>query len=639
MYIRAIKKKKEILSGEEKGLQKTYGYLQLIETIRTPKGPRQKLLLSLGTLAIEKKEYKVFVEMLEHRMRGQEGCVQERFLANETNPRLQEMVEATYQRLLAKRSESYKPTESQVFERVDTNSYQSDDHVSMGAEYVCNHIWNQLKLSDWLKAQGVSETTAATIYTLVLGRLIAPGSERATYAWANSRSAIQEFHPQKSSTRAPISLSQYYRSGDVLFGLKERLEAYLSQTERALFTLNEKLVFYDLTNTYLEGQALANKKAKRGRSKEKRSDCKLLTLGLVVDENGFAKRSELFAGNQSECKTLQEMVRSLEGESVIPGRTVVLDAGIATRENTDWLKANGYHYIVCHRGNCPFDIQSLDKDAAEIIRQDEAKGIRISVQQKDHGDERYLVCHSQKREHTDSSIRSAQESHLLEALSYYKAGLSLPRRAKTFQKVSEMIGRLKEKYARSAKLYTIEMIVDPTNPAPHNPHPAKTLVTDLIWKKNQPLHESETEAEGQYILRTDRMDIAQEEIWQVYVMLTRVESSFRSLKSHLGLRPNFHQLEQRADAHLFISVIAYHILHIIEYKLRLSGDHRCWDTLRKVLSTHQRYTLHYSSLVDNQTVQNHLRLSSSPSVDHLAIYKVFRLDGIPFKKRGSAFKM
>ena len=634
MYIRAIVKKKEIISGKEKGVIKTYEYLQLVETFRTPKGPRQKLLLNLGPLDIEKSEHKAFVKALECRLRGQINLIPEK-----TNGKLQALVEVTYTRFLEKKSDTYVATEAQDFEQVDKKSYRSDNHVSVGGEYLCNTIWDSLRLSEWLKEQGVSERMIATMHTLVLGRLLAPSSELATYEWANTRSAVQEFQPGES-----MSLSQYYRAGDALFELKKKLETYLSQTERSLFNLTEKLVFYDLTNTYLEGQALSNKKAQRGRSKEKRSDCKLLTLGLIVDENGFAKHSELFSGNQAECKTLQDMIKSLEGETSVKGRTVVLDAGIATLENTQWLKSNGYHYIASHRGACPFELEELDRAPFSLIRHNESKHIQISLQQKDHEGERFLVCHSTQREMTDSGIRSLQESRFLEALTYYKEGLSLPKRAKTFLKISEMIGRLKEKYSRIAKLYTIDILIeqppsDSLDTEPLKLDHKKSLVTTLTWKKNQPIYDAEIATEGQYILRTDRLDLSQDEIWNTYIMLTRIEASFRSLKSHLGLRPNFHQLEDRADAHLFISVLAYHILHIIEFKLRNAQDHRSWNSIRIILSTHQRYSLHYNSLVENALVQNHLRLNSDPSIDHLAIYSVFNLDGRPFSFKAAAFKM
>ncbi len=145
------------------------------------------------------------------------------------------------------------------------------------------------------------------------------------------------------------SLTRLYRVADQLYASKEALEAHLYATERSLFEFDETITLYDLTNTYFEGSGNANANAALGHSKEKRSDCPLVTLALVLDSSGFPKRSEVFAGNASEPKTLAEML-----EKLIPGDrsqapTVVLDAGIATEENIEWLVSKGYRYLVVSR--------------------------------------------------------------------------------------------------------------------------------------------------------------------------------------------------------------------------------------------------------------------------------------------------
>lgn len=175
----------------------------------------------------------------------------------------------------------------------------------------------------------------------MLGRLVSPGSELHTWQWAQYHSAIFEL------TEDPLraSLNSLYRAGDQLFKLKDILEEALSTREKHLFSLRETMCFFDLTNTYFEGRADANPKAKRGRSKEKRSDCKLMTLALVIDEQGFAKYSNLYPGNQAESKTLQEIIETLI--QMRPGlakdRTVIMDAGIATKKNIGYLKNNHFH--------------------------------------------------------------------------------------------------------------------------------------------------------------------------------------------------------------------------------------------------------------------------------------------------------
>jgi transposase len=142
----------------------------------------------------------------------------------------------------------------------------------------------------------------------------------------------------------------------------------------------------------------------------------------------------------------------------------------------------------------------------------------------------------------------------------------------------------------------------------------------VVWKKRSS-YDPQDKFHGCYVLRTDRLELSYDQIWKIYVMLTRVENAFRSMKSSLGLRPNFHQIEQRADTNLFISVLAYHILHVIEYKLRQAGDNRSWATIRDILSTHQRLTIEYNVKEQNQVKRHHLRVCSNAEPEHKRIYR------------------
>jgi len=400
--------------------------------------------------------------------------------------------------------------------------------------------------------------------------------------------------------------------------------------EKELFNLPEMLCFFDLTNTYMEGQAAGNSKAKRGHSKEKRSDCKLLTLALIVDEQGFAKYSHLYAGNQSEGKTLPEMIESLmkARPDLSRNRTVIMDAGIATAENIQYLKDNQLHYIVVSRSKSIFSPD--DTEQLKVIHQDDDRNFKLEVLRLDKENEAYLLCRSTGRILKDKGIRVTQEEHFIERLEYYKNGLGKKGHTKAYTKIVEMIGRLREKYPRASKLYNVT-VVSEENPS----SPDKTNATDIIWKTRV---EDHLNMDGCYILRTDHMDMTDMEIWKTYVMLTRVESAFRCLKSSLGLRPVFHQIERRSDAHMFISVLGYHILHIIEQRLRFHGDHRSWETIREILSTHKRLTIEYNVKEQERIIRYHLNLCSRPEPIHKEIYYRLDLSGVPLGKRYVAVK-
>jgi len=275
---------------------------------------------------------------------------------------------------------------------------------------------------------------------------------------------------------------------------------------------------------------------------------------------------------------------------------------------------------VVNRGKTGFTPE--DTTEMTVIRHEES--YTIEVLRKEHEDEALLLCRSTKRIEKDKGIRNLQEQLFEERMTYFRDGLSKKGHTRAYAKVLTLVGRLREKYPRASKVYDVEVV-----PEVVEGKPAKTLVaTDILWKKKT-AHEQDESFDGCYVLRTDRTDLTDKEIWQTYVMLTRVESAFQSMKSSLGLRPNFHQIERRADAHLFISVLAYHILHAIEHRLRQNGDNRCWNTIRQVLSTHQRLTLEYDAKEGEAINHSHLRVSTRPEPAHMMIYKKLGISGHP----------
>ena len=227
---------------------------------------------------------------------------------------------------------------------------------SVGAEHVALEALRRLGLDRKLVALGFNRHQLSAAIGTIIGRMVQPGSELATHQWLQQRSGLGELLDDDFSA---LDLTRLYRASDQLLAQRAALEAHLYQQECDLFSLAKTVTLYDLTNTFFEGTASANPKAKRGHSKEQRSDCPLVTLALVLDASGFPKRSEVFEGNISEPKTLEKMLQRL---SLAPGAvapTVVLDAGIATEENLAWLAAQGYRYLVVSRErHKPFDAEA-----------------------------------------------------------------------------------------------------------------------------------------------------------------------------------------------------------------------------------------------------------------------------------------
>lgn len=612
MFIKKVKKR----NGRTK---KEYEYLHLVESVRTDKGPRQRLILNLGTLSIDPKDYNAFSKRIEDILTGQESL----FCLNDN---LENYARNAAREIFRKQADDINIREGANFQMVDIDSIQAEDPRSVGAEYIANSIWEELGLSKVL-GKHVSGEVLAVIKTLVIGRLVEPASELSTWEWACDRSAVYEIVGKPRAA----SLTSFYRAGDRLLSMKDEIEQHLSARERSLFGLTEKMFLFDLTNTYFEGAMLANPKARYGRSKEKRNDCKLITLGLIIDEMGFAKSTKVFNGNQSEPLTLTSMIRELEKSAggLCPGdekRTVVFDAGIATVENLEHLKSNGYHYIAVNRGKAPFEID--DKEMT-VVRNDPDKGIKVEIVRAVHDGEAFVICRSDKKQLKETGIRGRVEGLFLERLEYYRQGLALKNRSKKYSKIVEIIGRLKEKYPKASKLYEVTVIPESGKNA-DNP---SLLASDIRWSKKESYEEG-TNLEGTYVLRTDRLDLSDTEIWEIYIMLTRIEYSFRCMKSSLGLRPNFHQKEHRADAHLFITVLAYHILNIIEYRLRAAGIHSSWASVRKLMKTHERITISFKTRTEAGDIKNQfIRLNSKLTPDQLEIYRILKLSPVPLPRK------
>jgi len=293
--------------------------------------------------------------------------------------------------------------------------------------------------------------------------------------------------------------------------------------------------------------------------------------------------------------------------------TIVIDAGIATRKNILWLLKKNLHYTAVYRGKFPVEIDLYAP--LTLIRKDEGKDIKIEVGKYPGEDETYLLCKSRAKEKKEESIKSRIEKILLEKLQ------NLSKRIKTGKikapdKIYQKIGRLKEKYSKVAQYYDISLKEGKLN---------YTRRKDIIEKPS-----------GTYLLRTNRSDLAEEEIWSIYSMIVNIEDSFRCLKSELGIRPVYHQKEGRVDSHIFISVLAYHLLHSIEENLKQKGDCRSWKTIREVLSSHTRVTV---NLASENGLGYHIRVCTTPEKEHLEIYNNLELDPVPISRRSATFRL
>jgi transposase len=345
----------------------------------------------------------------------------------------------------------------------------------------------------------------------------------------------------------------------------------------------------------------------------------LVSLGLVVDSNGFPVSSKVFPGNISEPQTLRgflEQMGLLDEGFYAMRPTLVMDRGIATIENIDLLKEYGFPYILITRGPRnkdylnEFSNYKDDSEFETITRNN--KQIHIKKVVKDDNTVEVL-CISEGKRKKETAMKQRWLEHAEEDFASLQRSIRSKRKGtiKKIDKIYERLGRLQERYANLAKYFEYKIIENPERSGyaidiEYN----QFTVFDIDNDKADPLS-------GSYVIETGFTEKNAQEIWQLYMTLTMVEAAFRSIKSDLGTRPLYHQGAERTEGHLFIAVIAYHLLCNIEYKMRQKNDYRQWQTIQGELATHQRSTV---ILTDKQDKIYHIRVSGMPETEHKDIY-------------------
>lgn len=596
MYIRRT----TIKSRKDGG--RYYSY-RLVESRRTEKGVKQHTLLNLGAdFSLPREQWPDLTKRIEAILGGQQSL----FATNSD-------IERLAQDIASKIVFSYQDvgdSDSVDYREVDLDTIELTRPRSVGGEHVCLETLRALELDKTLGELGFNGVQTAAAIGTIIGRACHPGSELATHTWLQERSGLGELIDYDFNK---LSLYGMYQIADKLLGKKEAIEQYLYDRERSLFALRETITLYDLTNTYFEGQCQNNALAAHGHSKEKRSDCPLVTLGLVLDSSGFPRRSHVYEGNVNEPGTLSEMLHDLEEGGTSAGQkpTVVMDAGIATEDNITWLREHRYPYLVVSRKKH----REFDEALAVVVKKDDECTVKAQQVFDEETQETLLYCHSTRREKKDQAIGDRFVGRLEEELVKLNNGLQKKRCLKKYDKVMVKIGRLRQKYSKVSSRYTISVKKDEQT----------GNATGITWKQ-QPKPETTDTHPGVYCLRTSQTDWDESTLWNTYTMLTDLEAVFRSLKSELGLRPVHHQITTRVSGHLFITVLAYHLVHTIRFRLKQAGRHSSWSSIRTTLSTQCRMTV--SMLCkDGSTV--HVRKSNRPETNQQEIFSALSLKNHP----------
>lgn len=638
--------------------------IQLIQNMRTPKGPRQRIVVSMGTKTpIPKKMRSNIAKLVEERLIGQKSL-----FASEEDPKITNYVDRIVKKIQTDgKWRSERKQVKNIREDKDTAEVfideveHSQDRI-LGPLLVGHHFWKRLNFPQILADCGFNDSQIATAELSVLNRLIAQGSELSHPLWIKTVAAEEIIIKNAEN----FSKDRFYYISDKLLKNKEQIEKKLYQREKSLFNLEDCIFLYDLTNTYFEGVCTRNPKAQFNKNqKEKRTDCRQVVVALSLDGEGFIRKHKVFEGKMSDPKSLIKILEGLKND--FQGKkmpTIIFDRGVVSEDNIKLIESAPYYlkYIIATRsGEEKRFLSDFQNGDFHHLKGGEEKNNKVEILLKKEDKITYLLCKSQGRSAKENAMRNNKEIKLEEELTSLKNLIESGKR-KSPKDVERMIGRKKEKYSQVAKYYDISFIpqhfdftllqeevfpkrlinalnnlknkvnnweisylkmitclkgIEEKNKSHFKKIKTEIIEPNLYWNTIDELEENARALDGNYLLKTNRDDLSDERIWSMYMMLTRVEDAFRKLKSNLGLRPNRHHKEERADGHINITILAYHLLHAIEFILQNKAINTTWPSINRVLISHTYSTITLPT-VDGAVIN--IRKPGVPESIHKQIY-------------------
>lgn len=521
------------------------------------------------------------------------------------------------------RQESASNAEKEKYVDVDTITHT--DARNVGAEWLCKQAIDNLGLENFLRSKEWSQRRIDTVLSHLVVRTVYSPSELATHRIMTENSAACELF---SGARDWVpGINSLYQTPDELYSIKDELESHLCRVTDNLFNIDNKIVLFDLTNFYFEGRKELSKKAKFGRSKEKRSDCKIEVLALCINREGFPRYTSLLEGNTADPKSLPDMVetlaaknRAVTGQAPDADKTlVVIDAGIATEENLRLISEKGFNYLCVSRTR-PKDY-TLSADCRSVVVRDVRKRpiTLTEIQNPSPNDtDYYLQINSPSKEMKEASMNRQWKERFETEMQRVNDSLQRKGGTKTYEKVIERVGRVRERFPSISKYYDIEYARSEEN---------TKLMKSVTWSLKD--FEDMDKFSGIYFLRTNRRELDEKTTWEYYNLIRDIECTNRQLKTDLNLRPIHHQKDSRTDAHLFFGILAYWIVNTIRYKLSLKDENCYWTEIVRRMSTQKLVT---SEAVNALGEKVQFRLCSKPTKAAKEIYEKLDYQEAPFKK-------
>ena len=512
--------------------------------------------------------------------------------------------------------------------RIDVDTLKHTDARDIGAEWLCLQALRQIKFDNFLRSIGWDDEKVKIAMAHLVTRTIYTPSELKAMRIMRDNSGICELLDLAIDT---VTTRKVYSVADWFLKEKVKLEKYLCQTTDDLFRPTNRIMLFDLTNFYFEGRKEASLKAKFGRSKEKRTDCKLLVLALAINTDGFIRYSEVLEGNTADPKSLPDMIDKLIAKNPVSTNPddkvlVVIDAGISSQKNLDLIKEKGNNYLCVSRK--VLTNYKVKPDAKTVIVHD-CKEQEIKLQEvHTDGEDYYLKIDSPAKALKEESMNRNFRKRFEEGMETIKASLSKKGGTKRYEAVMKRIGVLQDRYSSISRYYNVNVEKD-----------QKGTATAITYELQMP----EKQVYGTYFLRTNVKTLDEKTTWDYYNLIREIECTNRQLKTDLSLRPIYHQKDERSDAHIFLGLLSYWIVNIIRHQMKKVNERRkaddlnpkaeyptpYWKEIVRIMSTQKAVTSEAFNALGEKV---EMRICSTPKEQAADIYSMLNYKSMPFRK-------
>ena len=611
-----------VYKTDSQGVKRSY--YRLCESYRTSGGkPNKRMLCALGYMEElpDMKDRLLLLRCIEDLSYRSQRPMSGNALIDELTYKYHEQIvfNGKLPEIKGLMEEYRKELERKGIEKVNLSTLKNKDPREIGAEYACISTINRLHIGEFLRHKGWNEDDISLAQVQIASRAIYPVSEYKTVSYLRENSGLCELTGIDPST---VTHHRLYRSALRLYDIHEEMEDFLHARVCTMFDLKDEILLFDLTNCYFEGRMKDSKIARFGRSKEKRSDCRIVVLAAVVNAQGMLVRTRIFEGNRGDCTTMKEIIESLVNEQIRRGKqkediTVVMDAGISTKDNLDYLRENDYRFITVARSSGLKYTSS--GEGIHMVEDNRKQEIRLEKVIVEGCEDTCLLVDSKAKTAKERGMYERSCEYFEDGLKSILAGIQKKGGTKKLDKVSERLGRLKAACPAVWKDYRIKY-----------DHDEKNIVTDLRWEHIESRSLVTENKHGKYIVQTNIDETCEENIWNLYNVIRTVEETFRCLKSDLDIRPVFHKGDDGVKAHLNLAVLAYWLVSTINYQLREAGIRQSWSETLRVLGTHKVVS---SQVMKEDATCVEIRQCTEPEENVKELYHALNLSDTPIRRR------